>query len=186
MQILGELTERKRVEPGSDFTTGLLEHHADLDEDEIVNHLRLVLITAHTTTSNLLARVLQLVLTDAGRLSGLVSGQLNISAVVEEVMWNTPPLAVLPGRFATADLELGGHQVQEGDLLVLGLTAGNIDPEIRPDVGISLHGNQSHLAFSGGRTSAPGRTSGRRSSRPPLMSCCTGCRGCGSLSLRGS
>ncbi|MDQ1034405.1 cytochrome P450 [Streptomyces sp. V3I8] len=161
MRILGELTERKRAEPGSDFTTGLLEHHADLDEDEIVNHLRLVLITAHTTTSNLLARVLQLVLTDAARLSGLVGGQLNISSVVEEVMWNTPPLAVLPGRFATADMELGGHRLQEGDLLVLGLTAGNIDPEIRPDVGVSVHGNQSHLAFSGGPHECPGQSIGQ-------------------------
>jgi cytochrome P450 len=161
MQILGELAERKRVEPGSDFTTGLLEHHADLDDDEILNHLRLVLITAHTTTSNLLARVLQLVLTDTNRLSGLVSGQLNISAVVEEVMWNTPPLAVLPGRFAAADLELGGHRIQEGDLLVLGLTAGNVDPEIRPDVGISVHGNQSHLAFSAGPHECPGQNIGQ-------------------------
>ncbi|WP_413760118.1 cytochrome P450 [Streptomyces sp. MMBL 11-3] len=161
MRILGELTVRKRAEPGSDFTTGLLEHHADLDEDEIVQHLRLVLITAHTTTSNLLARVLQLVLTDAARLSGLVGGQLNISSVVEEVMWNTPPLAVLPGRFATADMELGGHRLREGDLLVLGLTAGNTDPEIRPDVGVSVHGNQSHLAFSAGPHECPGQSIGQ-------------------------
>lgn len=161
MRILGELAERKRLEPGSDFTTGLLEHHADLDEDEILQHLRLVLITAHTTTSNLLARVLQLILTDTTRLAGLVSGQLNISAVVEEVMWNTPPLAVLPGRFATADLELGGHRIREGDLLVLGLTAGNVDPEIRPDVGVSVHGNQSHLAFSGGPHECPGQNIGQ-------------------------
>ncbi|WP_151475730.1 cytochrome P450 [Streptomyces albicerus] len=161
MQILGELAERKRMEPGSDFTTGLMEHHADLDDDEVLSHLRLVLIAAHTTTSNLLARVLQLVLTDTTRLSGLVSGQLNISAVVEEVMWSTPPLSVLPGRFATADLELGGHRIHEGDLLVLGLTAGNVDPEIRPDVGISVHGNQSHLAFSSGPHECPGQNIGQ-------------------------
>ncbi|NGO06812.1 cytochrome P450 [Streptomyces sp. HC44] len=161
LRILGELAERKRLEPGSDFTTGLLEHHAGLDDDEILQHLRLVLIAAHTTTSNLLARVLQLILTDTTRLAGLVSGQLNISAVVEEVMWNTPPLAVLPGRFATADLELGGHRIQEGDLLVLGLTAGNVDPEIRPDVGVSVHGNQSHLAFSGGPHECPGQNIGQ-------------------------
>jgi len=161
MRILGELAERKRTEPGSDFTTGLIEHHSDLDEDEILNHLRLVLITAHTTTSNLLARVLQLVLTDTSRLAGLVSGQLNISAVVEEVMWNTPPLAVLPGRFATADLELGGLRIKEGDLLVLGLTAGNLDPEIRPDTRVSVQGNQSHLAFSGGPHECPGQNIGQ-------------------------
>jgi len=161
MRILGELAERKRVEPGPDFTTGLIGHHADLDEDEVVSHLRLVLITAHTTTSNLLARVLQLILTDTSRLAGLVSGQLNISAVVEEVMWNTPPLAVLPGRFATGDLELGGTHIKEGDLLVLGLTAGNLDPEIRPDAGVSVQGNQSHLAFSGGGHECPGQNIGQ-------------------------
>ncbi|MEU9290169.1 cytochrome P450 [Streptomyces sp. NPDC048275] len=161
MHILGELAERKRIEPGPDFTTGLIGHHADLDEDEVLSHLRLVLITAHTTTSNLLARVLQLILTDTSRLAGLVSGQLDVSAVVEEVMWNTPPLAVLPGRFAAGDLELAGHHIKEGDLLVLGLTAGNLDPEIRPDAGVSVQGNQSHLAFSGGAHECPGQNIGQ-------------------------
>ncbi len=161
MGILGALAARKREEPGSDFTSGLIGHHAGLDEDEIVNHLRLVLITAHTTTSNLLARALQLVLTDTTRLSGLVSGQLDMSAVVEEVMWDSPPLAVLPGRFATADLELGGCPVKEGDLLLLGLAAGNHDPEIRPDTGVSVQGNASHLAFSAGPHECPGQNIGQ-------------------------
>ncbi|GGV10799.1 cytochrome P450 [Streptomyces spectabilis] len=161
MKILGELAERKRDEPGADFTTGLLEHPADLDDSEVLSHLRLVLIAAHTTTSNLLARVLQLVLTHPSHLAGLVSGQLNISAVVEEVMWNKPPLAVLPGRFATADVELGGHQVKAGDLLVLGLAAGNRDPGVRPDATAALHGNKAHLAFSGGSHECPGQGVGQ-------------------------
>lgn len=160
MEILSALAERKRAEPGSDFTTALIEHHAGLDEDEVVSHLRLVLIAAHTTTSNLLARVLQLILTDTSRLTGLISGELNISAVVQEVMWNTPPLAVMPGRFAAADLELGGHHVQEGDLLVLGLAAGNVDPEVRPDAGVSVQGNDAHLAFSSGPHECPGQSIG--------------------------
>ncbi|MCX5412951.1 cytochrome P450 [Streptomyces sp. NBC_00059] len=161
MEILGELAERKRQEPGPDFTTGLLAHTAGLDEGEILSHLRLVLITAHTTTSNLLARVLELVFTDSSRLAGLVSGQRAVSEVVEEALWNTPPLAVLPGRFATADLELGGTQIKEGDLLVLGLAAGNLDPDIQPDSGVSVHGNQSHLAFSGGPHECPGQGIGQ-------------------------
>lgn len=161
MGVLGELAARKRAEPGSDFATGLIEHHAGLDEDEVVNHLRLVLITAHTMTSNLLARVLQVILTDVSRRSELVSGQLDISAVVEEVMWNTPPLAVLPGRFATSDLELGGCPIKEGDLLVLGLAAGNADPQIRPDTAVSMAGNQSHLAFSAGPHECPGQNLGQ-------------------------
>jgi cytochrome P450 len=158
-EIFGELAERRRSEPGSDLATGLLEHHAALDHDEVVAHLRAVLIAAHVTTS-LLARVLELVLTDASRLSGLISGQLNISEVVEEAMWNSPPLAVLPGRFAASDVELGGHRIEEGDLLVLGLAPGNLDPEIRPDPGVSVHGNQAHLAFGAGPHECPGQNIG--------------------------
>ncbi|MEU8543871.1 cytochrome P450 [Streptomyces sp. NPDC048717] len=161
MDILGELAARKRAEPGADFASSLIGHGSGLDEEEIVNHLRLVLITAHTTTSNLLARVLQLVLTETSWLSGLVSGQLSLSAVVEKVMWDSPPLAVLPGRFATADLELGGCPVKEGDLLVLGLTAGNHDPAIRPDTDVSVQGNASHLAFSAGPHECPGQGVGQ-------------------------
>ncbi|MFE3263198.1 cytochrome P450 [Streptomyces sp. NPDC059215] len=161
MRILADLAERKRAEPAADFTTGLIDHEADLDEDEILSHLRLVLITAHTTTSNLLARVLQLVLTDTSRLAGLVGGELDVAAVVEEVLWNTPPLAVLPGRFAAVDLELAGRSVKRGDLLVLGLGAGNLDPEIRPDAGVSVRGNRSHLAFSGGAHECPGQGIGQ-------------------------
>ncbi|UXY31441.1 cytochrome P450 [Streptomyces sp. HUAS TT20] len=159
-EIFGELAERRRSEPASDLATDLLEHHAALDHDEVVHHLRVVLIAAHVTT-NLLARVLQLILTDASRLSGLISGQLNISAVVEEVMWNSPPLAVLPGRFAASDVELGGHRIEEGDLLVLGLAPGNLDPEVRPDPGVSVQGNQAHLAFGAGPHECPGQTIGQ-------------------------
>ncbi|WAZ25838.1 cytochrome P450 [Streptomyces cinnabarinus] len=158
-EIFGELVERRRSEPGSDLATGLLEHHAALDHDEVVAHLRAVLIAAHVTTS-LLARVLELVLTDSSRLSGLISGQLNISAVVEEAMWNSPPLAVLPGRFAASDVELGGHRIEEGDLLVLGLAPGNVDPEIRPDLDVSVQGNQAHLAFGSGPHECPGQNIG--------------------------
>ncbi|WP_369275157.1 cytochrome P450 [Streptomyces sp. R11] len=158
-EIFGELAERRRSEPGSDLATGLLEHHAGLDHDEVVAHLRAVLIAAHVTTS-LLARVLELILTDASRLAGLVSGELNISALVEEAMWNSPPLAVLPGRFAASDVELGGHRIEEGDLLVLGLAPGNVDPEIRPDPGVSVHGNQAHLAFGAGPHECPGQNIG--------------------------
>ncbi|MEU6283030.1 cytochrome P450 [Streptomyces sp. NPDC047028] len=161
MAVLGELAARKRAEPGSDFASGLIEHAAALDEDELVSHLRLVLITAHATTSNLLVRTLQLILTDPDRRSGLISGQLNMASVVEEVLWNAPPLAVLPGRFATSDLELGGCPVKEGDLLVLGLAAGNVDPQIRPDTGVSVAGNHSHLAFSGGPHECPGQSLGQ-------------------------
>ncbi|MGW8381064.1 cytochrome P450 [Streptomyces sp. ODS28] len=161
MRVLAELTEHKRAEPGPDFTTGLLQHPADLDEGEVHNHLRLVLIAAHTTTSNLLARVLQLILSGRVRRADVVGGQRTVTALVEEVMWNTPPVAVLPGRFATSEAELGGQQIKTGDLLVLGLASGNSDPEVRPHTGTAVQDNQAHLAFSSGPHECPGQNIGQ-------------------------
>ncbi|MGP3985900.1 cytochrome P450 [Streptomyces sp. 3N207] len=160
-RVLAALTSHKRAEPGPDFATGLIQHPASLDDDEVQNHLRLVLIAAHTTTSNLLARVLQTILSNDSHLAKVVSGQLTVSAIIEEMMWNSPPLAVLPGRFATADCELGGQHLKVGDLLILGLAAGNLDPEIRPHTGTAVRGNQAHLAFSSGPHECPGQAIGQ-------------------------
>lgn len=161
MQILSQVVERKREDPGPDFTSQLIGHEAALDEDEVVSHLRLVLVAAHTTTSNLLARVLEQIIIHDSYLADLASGQVKTTAVVEEVMWNTPPLTVLPGRFATTDTDLGGQRIKAGDLLVLGLAAGNLDPEIRPDLSVEVRGNHAHLAFSSGPHECPGQGIGQ-------------------------
>ncbi len=179
IEILGELAERKRAEPGSDFTTALLQHPAGLDAEEVVMHLRLVLIAAHTTTSNLLARVLQRILTDTSRLSGLVSGELTVSAVVEEVMWDTPPLAVLPGRFATADLELGGIGSRKVTCSFSGSPRGMSILKFGLMRGCPCRATRRIWRSVRGRTSVRGRVSGRRFLRWEWMCCCTGCRGCG-------
>jgi cytochrome P450 len=161
MEILGQLAQRKREEPGSDFTSHLIGHETALDEEEVVSHLRLVLVAAHTTTSNLLARVLEQILAHPSYLADLAGGQMKTTAVLEEVMWNSPPLAVMPGRFATTDTELGGQRIRAGDLLVLGLAAGNLDPEIRPDLSVEVRGNNAHLAFSSGAHECPGQGIGQ-------------------------
>jgi hypothetical protein len=56
---------------------------------------------------------------------------------------------------------LGGREIKAGDMLLLGLAAGNTDPEIRPDLSVPVHGNRSHLAFSGGPHECPGQDIGR-------------------------
>lgn len=160
-EIIARLAQRKTEEPGSDFTTHLIGHDAALDAEEVLSHLRLVLVAAHTTTSNLLARVLEQILSRPSHLTDLASGQIKTTAVVEEVMWNTPPLAVMPGRFAITDTELGGQHIKAGDLLILGLAAGNSDPEIRPDLSVEVRGNRSHLAFSSGPHECPGQGIGQ-------------------------
>ncbi|WP_455356567.1 cytochrome P450 [Streptomyces sp. SYSU K217416] len=158
---LRELVARKRGVPGRDFTSWLLEHSASLTDDELVEHLRLVLIAAFETTANLITNTLRLVLTDPRFRASLSGGHMTLPDALEQVLWDEPPLTTVLGRWATGDTVLGGRQIKAGDMLLLGLAAGNVDPEIRPDLSVPVHGNRSHLSFSGGPHECPGQDIGR-------------------------
>jgi cytochrome P450 len=160
-EVLSDLTEQKRANPGHDFASWLIAHPTGLTHDEVMNHLRLVLIAANETTTNLIANTLRVVLTDARFRASLTGGLMTIPDAVEQVLWDEPPLMVCPGRFATGDTEFGGQQIKQGDLLVLGLAAGNADPAVRPDPATAVHGNRSHLAFNRGPHECPGQDIGR-------------------------
>ncbi|MFD8284125.1 cytochrome P450 [Streptomyces solisilvae] len=155
------LVDRKRADPGEDLASWLLAHPSGLTEEEVVQHLRLVLLTGNETTTNLMANTLRMVLTDPRFRASLAGGQMTLPDAIEHVLWNEPPLTVVPGRWATGDTELGGQRIKAGDMLLLGLAAGNVDPAIRPDIGAPMYGNRSHLAFSGGPHECPGQDIGR-------------------------
>ncbi|WP_405706171.1 cytochrome P450 [Streptomyces sp. NBC_00069] len=158
---LRELVERKRELPGRDFTTWLVEHPTGLSDDEAVEHLRLVLIAAFETTANLIANTLRMVLTDRRFRANLSGGHMTLPDALEQVLWDEPPFMTMLGRWATGDTELAGTPIKAGDMLLLGLGAGNVDPEIRPDLTEPVHGNRSHLAFSSGPHECPGQDIGR-------------------------
>ncbi len=161
VEALTELTQQKGATPGHDFASWLISHPAGLTEDEVMTHLRLVLIAANETTTTLIANTLRMVLTDPRFRASLTGGLMTIPDAVEQVLWDEPPLMVCPGRFATGDMEFGGRQIKAGDFLVLGLAAGNADPAVRPDPAVAVHGNRSHLAFSRGPHECPGQDIGR-------------------------
>ncbi|WSJ91302.1 cytochrome P450 [Streptomyces sp. NBC_01304] len=158
---LRQLLERKREQPGRDFTSWLLEHDTALTDQEILEHVRLVLIAAFETTANLIANTLRMVLTDRRFRANLSGGHMTLPDALEQVLWDEPPLTTILGRWATGDMVLGSASIKEGDMVLLGLAAGNVDPEIRPDLTRAVHGNRSHLAFSGGPHECPGQDIGR-------------------------
>ncbi|NUK55459.1 cytochrome P450 [Streptomyces lunaelactis] len=158
---LQELVERKHAAPGRDFTSWLLEDSTSLTDEEIVEHLRLVLIAAFETTANLIASTLRMVLTDRRFRANLSGGHMTLPDALEQVLWDEPPLTTILGRWATGDTVLGDRQIQAGDMLLLGLAGGNVDPQIRPDLSLPVHGNRSHLAFSSGPHECPGQDIGR-------------------------
>ncbi|HZG05632.1 MAG TPA: cytochrome P450 [Streptomyces sp.] len=159
--ILERLVAEKHRSPGPDLASWLVEHEARLTDEEVLHHLRLVLVLANETTTNLMVNTLRMVLTDPRFRGTLNGGQMTLPAAVEQILWDEPPLTVLPGRFPTYDTEIAGREVRKGDLLLLGLAAGNVDPAIGRTAGEDMHGNRSHLAFNSGPHECPGQDIGR-------------------------
>ena len=148
--ILQTLTEERRVAPGHDLASWFIQHPSGLNDEEVLNHLRLVIILGYETTTNLVSNTLRMVLTDPRFRASLTGGLMTLPDAVEQMLWDDPPLLVCPARFATADMQFAGRQIHAGDMLLTGIFAGNSDPEIRPDPSAPMHGNRSHLAFSRG------------------------------------
>ncbi|MGW4896537.1 cytochrome P450 [Kitasatospora sp. NPDC004240] len=153
--------ERKRAEPGADLVTWLMQHRAELSDDEVMEHLRVVLLAANETTVNLIADTLKLVLTDRRFRAHLSGGNLTLPDALDQVLWDSAPMSLVAGRWATGDTELGGQRIKAGDMLLIGIAAGNTDPAVRPDPTEPLHGNRSHLAFGSGPHECPGQDIGR-------------------------
>ncbi|WP_232792303.1 cytochrome P450 [Actinacidiphila yeochonensis] len=160
---LQQLVAAKAERPGRDITSWLLAHQAGLAHEEVLAHVRVILIAAVQTTANLIANTLRMVLTDQRFRANLSGGHMTLPDALEQVLWDRPPINTVLGRWATGDTVLGGQQIRAGDMLLLGLAAGNVDPdpEIRPDLAAPVHGNRAHLAFSAGPHECPGQDIGR-------------------------
>ena len=162
VEVLERHVRRKLGDPGQDVTSWLIAHPSGLTPEEVWNHLRVILIAANETTVNLMKSMLRVLLTDPRCSATLTGGHLVLHEVMEEVLWSEPPLMTLPGRWASVDTELGGQKIAAGDMLLLGLAAGNQDPAIRNALeDDDLQGNRAHLAFNSGPQECPGQRIGR-------------------------
>ncbi|QKW05611.1 cytochrome P450 [Streptomyces sp. NA04227] len=161
MAALMRLVTRRRERPEEDFASALITHESRLSDDEVAQHLRLVLIAAYEATANLIANVLRMVLTDPRFRAQLSGGQMTVPEAVEQSLWDEPPFSAMVGYFATQDTELGDRHIRAGDGLILGIAPGNVDPAVRPDPAAPMQGNRAHLAFSGGAHECPGQDIGR-------------------------
>ncbi|MFG3090730.1 cytochrome P450 [Streptomyces antibioticus] len=158
---LSRLTGRRRARPDDDFASHLIADPAGLTDDEVREHLRLVLFAAYEATVNLLSNVLRMILTDPRFLAQLNGGEMTVPEAVEQSLWDEPPFSTIFGYFAKQDTELGGQRIRKGDGLFFAPAPGNVDPRVRPDLSAHMRGNRSHLAFGSGPHECPGQDIGR-------------------------
>ena len=148
------LVEEKQRFPGTDVPSRMLEHPADLSDQEIALDLLVVLSIAHQPTSNWIGNSIRLMLTDARFATTLSGGRASAGQALDEVLWQDTPTQNSIPRIAARDTNLGGHRIRARDLLVLGLAAANADPRVHPDAD-GAAGNRAQMSFSHGDHGCP-------------------------------
>ncbi len=154
---LAALVEYKRANPGDDMITQLIEAQredpAQFSDNELIGTLFLALGAGSETVLNLLSKAVLMLLTHPVQRRMLDQGRASWKDVVEETLRFESPIAQLPLRFATEDLDYGDVVIAKGDPILMGFMGVGRDPELHgPTAGKFdlLRRDKEHLSFGYG------------------------------------
>jgi cytochrome P450 len=150
-----ELVAARRTRPEADLITTLVEA-ADQDgllsDSELVAMVVLLLVAGTETTVSLIATTVWALLRHPDdALARVREAPWLLPAAIEEALrWESPVQRTW--RIATTDVEVAGHRIHAGALVVLLLGAANRDPArfTEPDRFDVLRRDLGHLAFGAG------------------------------------
>ena len=151
----------RRVEPRDDLLSVLAEAEIDeqrLTDEDLLNFAFLLLVAGNETTRNLIALGTLALIAHPEQRRLLVADPSLIPGAVEEMLrWNSP--VVHMARTATADVQIRGQLIREGEVVVMLYQSANRDEEIfGPDseeFRVTRHPNP-HIAFGCGEHSCVG------------------------------
>ena len=129
-----------------------------LTDEDLLNFAFLLLVAGNETTRNLIALGTLALIAHPDQYRLLVDDPALIPGAVEEMLrWNSPVIHM--ARTATADVEIRGQHIAEGDVVVMLYGSANRDEEIfgadSEEFKITRHPNP-HIAFGCGEHSCIG------------------------------
>ncbi|HEY2831392.1 MAG TPA: cytochrome P450 [Sporichthyaceae bacterium] len=145
------LAERRR-NPGVDFISALLalegEEPEALSLGEVATMCLLLLVAGHETTANLVTNSTLALLQRPDQIPALLVDPVR---AVEELLRCHGPVKLLM-RTALTDHVIAGHQVREGETILVDVRAANRDPTrfVRPDMMDLAREPLGHLGFGAG------------------------------------
>ncbi|MDX3530933.1 cytochrome P450 [Streptomyces sp. ID05-39B] len=153
---VGELVALKRVKPGEDVTSWLMEHQAKLTDEEMVHQLALLLVGGNEPLRNLIGNTLHRLLThDAYANQGGL-----IDEAIDDTLWENPPMQNLAPHYPASDMEFAGQKLQAGDLVLVSFAAANTGPAL--SAARQAGSNRAHLAWSAGPHACPSKDPARQ------------------------
>lgn len=134
---MNSLVEMKRRNPGNDMLSMLIraqdEDGSRLSDLEMAGTLHLMLGAGSETTTNLISKAVVMLLTHPDQFALVRSGQVSWTHVIEETLRVQSPIAQLPFRFTTEEVEIAGVTIPKGDPVLIGFAAAGRDPDRHGD-----------------------------------------------------
>jgi cholest-4-en-3-one 26-monooxygenase len=129
-----ELGELKRREPGEDVITQLVQAGADvISEDELMGNVALLASGAAESTRTALSHGMHELMRNPAQMTWLRDDAHDIpNTAIQEIVRIATPFTHLV-RTATADHELHGQHIKEGDVVLMLFAAGNFDERALDD-----------------------------------------------------
>ncbi|MBF6397855.1 cytochrome P450 [Nocardia cyriacigeorgica] len=180
--LLTQFVHRRRTEldngsadRADDLTSFLIRERDEngdrLTEQELIHTLLLLVAAGYETTVNLIDNLITRVLTGPGLLDRVRAGEFGWEEMIEETLRFEPPVPHLPMRYAVDDIDIAGHDIPQGEAILVSIIAANRDPlrhgptadefdPTRPD--------QGHLAFGWGAHHCLGAPLARMEARTAL------------------
>ncbi|WUI72257.1 cytochrome P450 [Nocardia sp. NBC_00403] len=150
---LAELVALKRVAPGNDVTTRLLNHSAKLNGEELVHQLVTDYGAGIEPLTNLIANTLLLMLTD-DRFFGHAA--LTTADALNEKLFGDSPLANFLITYPRQPILVDDVWLPANQPVVTSLAACNNDPAVVGDLNVTA--NRSHIAWGTGPHVCPANT----------------------------
>ncbi|GAA4237179.1 cytochrome P450 [Streptosporangium album] len=148
-----ELVSRIQADPGEELLGMLVrEHGDDLTTDELTGIGSLLLLAGHETTSNMLGLGTLALLRNPDQLELLRKEPERIDAAVEELLRWLSIVHSGTAKLTTTEVELAGHTIGPGELVMCALPTANRDPALMPDPDAFdiTRGAPGHVAFGHG------------------------------------
>ncbi|MGG3195309.1 cytochrome P450 family protein [Priestia aryabhattai] len=155
MDYLENLTEQKRVSPGEDLMSYLIQAEEGgerLTVSELYGVIMLLIVAGHETTVNLIANGLLALLTHPEQLALLKADPSLVSQAIEELLRFNGPVEFSTDRWAKESFTFMGQQVEKGDHVIVSLASADHDPEVfaNPSTLDITREKSPHLAFGKG------------------------------------
>jgi len=149
-----DITTSRRAEPTDDLASAIANARVDgeyLSDVDVASYYVIIATAGHDTTSSIIFGGLHALVQRPGELARLRDDPTLLPTAVDEMIrWVTPVKEFM--RTATADTQVGGVTIKEGEAVLLSYPSGNRDEEVfadpfRFDVGGDPN---KHLAFGFG------------------------------------